>query len=74
MERFETGPGLQAQMDWAVYTLDFSQEGRRKVNLFSYVLGYSRRQYIHFAVSQDMETTLREHVRAFEHLKGVAAV
>ena len=57
-------------MDWATYTIDFSQEGRRKVNLFSYVLGYSRRQYIHFTASQDLETTLREHVRAFEHLRG----
>ena len=60
-------------MDWAVYTIDFTQEGRRKVNLFSYVLGYSRRQYLHFTASQDMESTIREHVRAFEHLQGVAA-
>ena len=59
-------------MDWALYTIDFTQEGRRKVNLFSYVLGYSRRQYLHFAASQDMEATIRGHVRAFEHLQGVA--
>lgn len=71
--RFESGKGQQAQMDYATYEIGFTEEGRRRVNLFGYVLGYSRRQYLRFVESQDFETTIREHVRAFEHLGGVAA-
>ncbi len=71
--RFESGKGQQAQMDYATYEIDFTEQGRRRVNLFSYILGYSRRQYLRFVESQDFETTIREHVRAFTHLGGVAA-
>ena len=41
--RFETGPGAQAQMDPGVDNLDVTREGRRRVYLFSSLLGYSRR-------------------------------
>ncbi len=71
--RFETGPSQQAQMDYSVHDLDFTVEGRRRVYLFSYVLAYSRRAYLHWGEAQDFETTVRQHIQAFTYLGGAAA-
>ena len=73
MRRFETAQGHRRKWITPPTTSISPIEGRRRVYAFSYVLGYSRRQYLHFVESQDFATTVREHIRAFEHLGGVAA-
>jgi transposase len=70
--RFETPPGDQAQVDFAQFQVQFTDEPAltRIVWLFSLVLGFSRLIWARFVLHQDMQTVLRCHMAAFEAIGG----
>lgn len=71
--RFETKAGVQAQVDFARFVVEFTDEPgvQRIVWLFSLVLGYSRYIFARYVLHQDLQTLLRCHCQAFEALGGV---
>jgi transposase len=71
--RFETPPGLQAQVDFARFVVDFTDDPgtSRVVWLFGLVLGHSRFLFARYVLHQDLQTLLRCHIQAFEALGGV---
>nr|WP_244099296.1 IS21 family transposase [Burkholderia ambifaria] len=70
--RFETPVGHQAQVDFAHFSVEFGDAPgqRRSIWLFSIVLGHSRYLWGRFVEHQDLQTVLRCHMEAFEHLGG----
>lgn len=71
--RFETEPGLQAQVDWGDFQIENPDGSSTTKYLFLMVLGYSRAMYIEFVERCTLETFLDCHIRAFRYLQGVPA-
>ena len=68
VQRFETGPGHQAQVDFAEFRLPW---GKRQALIV--VLGYSRYLWLQYYERQTMEVVMRGLEAAFVHFRGVPA-
>lgn len=71
--RFETPPGKQAQVDFACFDTCFTAEPevKRRIWLFTMVLGNSRHLCGRFVLRQDLPTVIRCHREAFTSMGGV---
>jgi transposase len=63
--RFETKPGRQMQVDWAVM-----RRGADALSVFVAVLGHSRMAYLQFVTDERLETLMACHEAAFTFFGG----
>ena len=70
--RFETMPGMQAQVDWAYFEEYKAREDGewKKLYCFLMILGYSRMRYIEFVTDMSTDTLIRCHINAFRYFGG----
>jgi len=71
VQRFETEPGRQAQVDWKEFGKQTVDGRTVKLYAFVMVLGYSRKPFVRFTTSMDQPTMLACHVLAFRHFDGI---
>lgn len=70
--RFETTPGLQAQVDWKENLTMISKHGEIfNVNIFLMVLGYSRMKFLCLTTDRTQNTLFGCMINAFQHFGGV---
>ena len=67
----ETAPGERGSHDWSDYFISFTLTGVEKVTFLSFILNYSRRQYIELVEDKSQQTLLRGLMNAFSYLEGV---
>lgn len=65
--RYETEPGDQMQVDWAL----FGGRGKNRLVAFVATLGFSRASFVHFTKDAQLETLLCCHQHAFDYFAGV---
>lgn len=70
--RFETNPGLQAQVDWKENMTLYSKTGEAfTVNIFLTILGYSRLKYIELTLDKSQNTLFKCLIHSFQYYNGV---
>lgn len=70
--RFETNPGLQAQVDWKEDMVLVNRAGEKfKINIFLMLSGYSRYKFIMITSDRSQETLFKCMTEAFSHLRGI---
>jgi transposase len=68
--RYETKPGVQAQVDWGDCGYLDIDGAHRKLYCFTMVLGYSRMRYAEFTLHIDVHTLIQCHLNAFQYFGG----
>lgn len=71
--RFETEPGLQAQVDFGDFQIREQDGSSTTVSAFVMVLGFSRAMYVEFVQRCTLESFMDCHINAFRSLGGVPA-
>ena len=68
--RYETKPGVQAQVDWSEFGKVGIDGKIQKLYCFNMILGYSRMRYIEFTLSIDLYSLIKCHMNAFRYFGG----